>query len=169
MTIVLTPTVHMPDERPNSEEKASVTLKTNVSFDTTRNLHNNDRPMVDRRHIENEVRVSDGETVILGGLRRKVTNDIEEKIPFLGDIPGFGKLFGSVKLTDHNTEMFIFITPKIVTDPEEELLQIRAEEVKKSPGDIPEYLERVVEGRREREKQDTSKMSFKALFGNSHV
>ena len=168
ITIVLTPTVHMPDEDPNSEEKASVTLKTNVSFDTTRNLHNNDRPMVDRRHIENEVRIPDGETVILGGLRRKVTNDIEEKIPFLGDIPGLGKLFGSVKLTDHNTDMFIFITPKIVTDPEDELLQIRAEEVKKRPGDIPEYLERVIEAQ-EKERNKNFQNSFKALFGNSHV
>jgi general secretion pathway protein D len=71
-------------------------------------------------------------------------------------------------LTDHNTDMFIFITPKIVVDPEEELLQIRAEEVKKRPGDIPEYLERVVEAQ-EKERNKNFQNSFKALFGNSHV
>ncbi len=66
-----------------------------------------------------------GNTIILGGLRRKAVMDNEEKVPFLGDIPGLGKLFGSMRLTSNNTEMFIFITPTIVTDPEEQLLKIR--------------------------------------------
>jgi general secretion pathway protein D len=114
------------------------------------------------------VRVSDGQTVILGGLRRKTSQDNEEKIPFLGDIPGIGKLFGSSKLTNHNTEMFIFITPTIVLDPEEQLIQIRNEEMMKRPGDIPEYLERVVESQ-EKERKKYFQNSFKALFGNSNV
>ena len=142
--INVTPTIHLADDE-IGDTKGFVTLQTNVTFDTTRHTSSNDRPDVDRRHIENEVRVSDGQTVILGGLRKKQSNDTEEKIPFLGDIPLFGKLFGSSKLANHNTEMFIFITPKIVLDPHEELLQIRAEELKKRPGDIPEYLQRVVE------------------------
>lgn len=169
ITIMMTPTIHIPDaEEESSEGKGFVTLQTNVTFDTTRNLHHNDRPLVDRRHIENEVRVLDGETVILGGLRRKATHDNQEKIPFLGDIPGLGKLFGSVRLTDNNTEMFIFITPQIVLDPEEELRAIRDAEVKKRPGDIPEYLERVVEAQ-EKEAKKQFQNSFKALFGQSNV
>ena len=48
----------------------------------------------------------DGETVIIGGLRKKAVQDNEERIPFLGEIPGLGKLFGSTALTDANTEMF---------------------------------------------------------------
>ncbi len=70
INIVLTPTIHMPDEA--GEEKGAVTLKTNISFDTTSKHDKTSSPNVDRRHIENEVRVIDGETVILGGLRRKV-------------------------------------------------------------------------------------------------
>ncbi|MBI2810777.1 MAG: type II secretion system protein GspD [Candidatus Melainabacteria bacterium] len=167
--INMTPTVHMPDnDDPLSEGKGFVTLQTNVTFDTTRNVNNDDRPLVDRRHIENEVRVLDGQTVILGGLRRKTSHDNEEKVPFLGDIPGIGKLFGSMRLSNHNTEMFIFITPTIVLDPEEQLIQIRTEEVKKRPGDIPEYLQRVVESQ-EKERKKYFQNSFKALFGNSNV
>ncbi len=167
--INLTPTVHLPDnENDLSDSKGFVTLQTNVTFDTTKHINAEDRPLVDRRHIENEVRVSDGQTVILGGLRRKSSQDNEDKIPFLGDIPGLGKLFGSMKLTNHNTEMFIFITPTIVLDPEEQLIQIRNEEVKKRPGDIPEYLERVHEAQ-EKERKKYFQNSFKALFGNSNV
>jgi len=171
ISIKLTPTVHMPElEEELVQGKGFVTLQTDVAFDTTKHhhSHHNDQPMVDRRHIVNEVRVLDGQTVILGGLRRKASQDNEEKVPFLGDIPGLGKLFGSVKLLNHNTEMFIFITPKIVYDPEEQLIQIRNEEVKKRPGDIPEYLQRVVEAQ-EKERKKAFQNSFKALFASSNV
>ena len=160
--INVTPTIHLADDE-IGDTKGFVTLQTNVTFDTTRHTSSNDRPDVDRRHIENEVRVSDGQTVILGGLRKKQSNDTEEKIPFLGDIPLFGKLFGSSKLANHNTEMFIFITPKIVLDPHEELLQIRAEELKKRPGDIPEYLQRVVESM-DKERKKYFNQSMKQFF-----
>ncbi len=53
------------------------------------------------------------------------TCDNQEKVPFLGELPGIGKLFGTSKLTDHNTEMFIFITPTIISDPKEDLERLR--------------------------------------------
>jgi general secretion pathway protein D len=169
ITINLTPTVHLPDQETETDSKGFVTLKTNITFDTPKNCHHNnrdDRPTVDRRHIENEVRVVDGQTVILGGLRRKATQDTDEKIPFLGEIPGIGKLFGSTRLTSSNTEIFFFITPTIVLDPEEELLQIRTEELKKRPGDIPEFLKRLVESR-QKERKKFFKQSMQIFFGNN--
>lgn len=169
ITMIMTPTIHLPDsEEMINEGKGSVTLQTNITFDTPQHHSQDDRPMVHRRHIENEVRVLDGQTIILGGLRRKATIDNEEKVPFLGDIPGIGKLFGSMKLSTNNTEMFIFITPTLVLDPEEQLIKIRNEEVMKRPGDIPEYLKRVVEAQ-EKERKKYFRNSFKALFGNSNV
>ncbi|MBI2742322.1 MAG: type II secretion system protein GspD [Chlamydiales bacterium] len=163
ITIVLTPTVHLPDNEEEAEEgKGFVTLQTDITFDTTKPSQD-DRPLVDKRHIQNEVRVVDGQTVILGGLRRKSSLDTEEKLPFFGDLPGIGMLFGSTKLIDHSTEMFFFITPKIVQDPKEELDLIRAEELKKRAGDIPEFLEKVVEAR-DKEKRKFFKESLKTFF-----
>jgi general secretion pathway protein D len=158
ITIILTPTIHTVE----ANEKGLVTLKTNISFDTTK-PHPDDRPLVDRRHIENEVRVADGETIILGGLRRKSKQDNEEKIPFFGEIPGFGKLFGSTRLTSHDTEMFFFITPKIVYESKDELIQIRNEELKKRPGDIPEFLVKVDEARN-KERKKYFKQSMQLFF-----
>lgn len=169
ITMNLTPTVHLPDSDDLvTDGNGFVTLKTNITFDSPQPHHDDDRPLVHRRHIENEVRVPDGETIILGGLRRKASMDNEEKVPFLGDIPGIGKLFGSMRLSNHSTEMFIFITPTLVLDPEQELIRIRSEEVMKRPGDIPEYLDRLIEAQ-EKERKKYFRNSFKALFGNSNV
>jgi general secretion pathway protein D len=159
--INLTPTIHGPDEQGGL---GSVTIQTDITFDTTK-PHPDDRPMVDRRHIQNEVRVLDGETIILGGLRRKSRNDHEEKIYFFGDLPVIGKLFGTTQLTDHDTEMFFFITPKIIFDPKEEVEKIRTEELKKRPGDIPEFLVHVEEAY-EKQKRKFFHDSLKTLFSN---
>lgn len=164
INIILTPIIHLADECDDDEEGAGfVTLQTNITFDTTK-AHLDGRPIVDKRHIENEVRVFDGQTVIIGGLRRKSMRDRTQKVPFLGEIPGIGKLFGSTELSDDNTEMFFFITPKIITDPKEELLQLRCQDLEKRPGDIPEFLCRLVSAR-ECEKKRLFSSSIKAFFG----
>jgi general secretion pathway protein D len=167
ISIVFTPTVHLPDQVDCEEEaNAYITLQTDITFDTTK-PNVDDRPIVERRHIENEVRVLDGQTIILGGLRRKASRTEEEKVPFLGEIPGIGKLFGSTKLTSDNTEMFFFITPKVVLDSREELERIRTEELKKRPGDIPEFLERLVEARK-KEKKKFFENSLKLFFSGNY-
>jgi general secretion pathway protein D len=164
INIKITPIVHAPEacEDPTKRGKGSVTLQTSIAFDTPK--HSLDaRPLVDRRQIVNEVRVVDGETVIIGGLRKKATQDNEERIPFLGEIPGLGKLFGSTQLTDVNTEMFFFITPKIVLDSEAMLEQMRTEELKKRPGDIPEFLQRAIDAQ-DKESQRFFEQSLKLFF-----
>jgi len=160
ITINLTPTIHIAED---SEGQAGfVTLETNLEFDTT-HLTINDRPPVNRRHIENQVCVADGETVILGGLRRKMEEDSREKIPFLGDLPGIGKLFGLTKMTDTNTEMFVFITPRIIRNPVDDLRRIRQNEYQMRAGDIPEFLERLDEAKNQQRKslfENSMKMFF---------
>lgn len=167
INIIVTPTIHAPElcEDPSKIEKGAVTLQTNISFDTPRPGADPSRPLVDRRHIENEVRVVDGETVIIGGLRRKTLEDSQEKIPFLGEIPGLGKLFGSTRLLDSNTEMFFFITPHIIPDPQEALERMRMEELKKRPGDIPEFLQRVVDAQDKESKRFFAR-SLRLFFTN---
>jgi general secretion pathway protein D len=62
-----------------------------------------------------------------------------------------------------STEMFIFITPRIIRDPVEDLRFIRQEEYRKRPGDIPEFLECVDEAK-EAERRRLFSDSLKLLF-----
>ncbi len=165
--IEITPTIHLHDDECDDDPQDYVTLVSAISFETIHpKILNRDRPDVTRRLINNEVRVADGQTVILGGLRRKITCDTKEAIPFLGELPGLGKLFSITTMHDNSTEMFIFITPKIVLDPSCDLERIRQEELCKRPGDIPYFLCSLVTAR-EREKNRLMEESVRMLLGRA--
>lgn len=165
VTLSITPTIHLADEEDGSGLD-TISLESDITFDTFDRVGQivNDRPNVRRRNIKNEARVADGETVIIGGLRRKDTEDSKTGIPFLGEIPGFGKLFSETSLDDNSTEMFIFITPKIITDPSCELEWIRQEELARRPGDVPEFMCMLIEAE-ECEKNRLFQGWMTTLFG----
>lgn len=165
ITIQVTPTIHMRESNNYyGQEPDYITLESDIVFDTIVPGSNPQRPDVVRRNIKNEARICDGETVILGGLRRKNTADSKEAIPFLGEIPGLGKLFSINSLQDNSTEMFIFITPKIISDPCEDLVQIRSREMCRRPGDIPAFMSRLVSAQ-ECEKNRLFQGYMTMLFG----
>jgi len=60
--------------------------------------------------------VSNGDTVILGGIYERETGQQVSKVPFFGDLPGVGVLFKKELKTDNNRELLFFITPKILKD-----------------------------------------------------
>ncbi|MEE2662520.1 MAG: type II secretion system secretin GspD [Myxococcota bacterium] len=64
--------------------------------------------------IENTVVVSDGETVVIGGLISDNVQDTETKVPFLGDIPGLGWAFKTVETSTTKQNLLLFLTPHII-------------------------------------------------------
>jgi len=162
ISISMKPTIHV-NEDCSPESYDYVTLETDITFDTV-HPGNHARPNVTRRHIKNEVNVVDGETVILGGLRRKILDDNRDAIPFIGELPGLGKLFSINTMKDSSTEMFIFITPRIVKDPKDQLNCLRQEMLCLRPGDLPYFLE-CVEDAHQYEKARLMAGSLSLLFG----
>lgn len=73
-------------------------------------------PIVDQRKASTNVLVKDGETIVMGGLRRRDVSDSVAKIPILGDIPLIGNLFRKKDKTMTETELVIFITPHLIGD-----------------------------------------------------
>lgn len=166
--IEITPTIHMvqnPWELEEGDETENyVTMETDLIFETIQRGTDPNRPDVTRRVVQNVVRIPDGQTVILGGLRRKNFDDSSDAIPFLGELPGIGKLFSITKMEDDSTEMFIFITPKIVVDPADDLDRIRCEEMARRPGDIPSFLCELCAAR-ERDRECLLAGTMQLLFG----
>ncbi|MEW6074807.1 MAG: secretin N-terminal domain-containing protein, partial [Candidatus Omnitrophota bacterium] len=71
------------------------------------------------------VRVNDGDTVVLGGLIRNELNEVDTKLPLLGDIPVLGALFRHKnKSKDKERELLVFITPRIIKNDSKMLAQI---------------------------------------------
>lgn len=165
-TIEVKPTIHMPELRESYEDRTDyITLETDILFQTfATSLRDTDQPDVISRHLTNEVRVADGQTVIIGGLRRKVNDDSKFSIPYLGEIPGLGKLFSYTELRTREQEMFLFITPKIISDAVDDFERIRHEEMCRRPGDIPCFLCHLVAAR-EYERNRALQGTLRILFG----
>ncbi len=139
ITIDITPTIHLAEDCLEESPGRFITLETDITFDTMHPSKNN-RPDVTRRNIKNQVRVPEGQTVILGGLRRKVTRDHREAMPIIGEVPYFGKLFSQAEWFDTQTEMFICLTPTIVEDDVCMIEEMNMHELCRRPGDLPCFL-----------------------------
>ena len=77
---------------------------------------NNVVPSIDTREISTQVLVSNGETVVLGGVYEQEALNTTRRVPFFADLPLVGKLFQSTTNRDDKNELLLFITPKIVKD-----------------------------------------------------
>ncbi len=73
-------------------------------------------PPVDTRAVETSVLVDNGETVVLGGVYERTKTFSKEQVPWLGDLPVIGNLFKTTSNQDANTELLIFVTPKILKE-----------------------------------------------------
>ncbi|MBY0260713.1 MAG: hypothetical protein K2Q20_00115, partial [Phycisphaerales bacterium] len=75
--------------------------------------------IVDRRETTTHLIVRDGQTVVVSGILRTEESDTVRKVPLLGDIPLVGELFKSTEKTKNKTELIAFITPYVITNPED--------------------------------------------------
>ena len=73
-------------------------------------------PSIDKRELNTQVLVSNGETIVLGGVYEQESSDTVNKVPLLGDIPLLGALFRQNSKSSTKRELLIFITPKIVQE-----------------------------------------------------
>ena len=73
-------------------------------------------PSIDTKQITTEVLVSNGGTVVIGGIYTQEERSTTNKVPVLGDLPYVGFLFKQNQKQDDRTELLIFITPKVIKD-----------------------------------------------------
>ncbi|WP_282281752.1 type IV pilus secretin PilQ [Pseudomonas sp. PS02302] len=73
-------------------------------------------PPISKNEVNAKVLVSDGETIVLGGVFSNTQTKSTTKVPMLGDIPYVGRLFRRDSVTDSKVELLIFLTPRIMNN-----------------------------------------------------
>ncbi len=71
---------------------------------------------VNTKHVQTQVLVDNGGTVVIGGIFEETENNDEYKVPFLGDLPGLGYLFKTKTKQVVKRELLVFVTPKLIPE-----------------------------------------------------
>lgn len=95
-------------------------VRLNISLEVTDlDSMNDNRPTTLKRTIDTTVIVKDHSTVVIGGLIDDTFSKTEYKVPCLGSIPGLEWLFSSTGDSKTKTNLYIFLTPRVVQHPQE--------------------------------------------------
>lgn len=95
-------------------------------------------PIISTRSVQTRLLLKDGQTLVLGGLRDQQREVTQSGVPILSAIPIVGGLFGRAQRTNVATEVFLFITPRVLqtdadADMTTKLLEERAKKLTKEP------------------------------------
>jgi type IV pilus assembly protein PilQ len=71
---------------------------------------------INTKHIQTEVLVENGGTVVIGGVFELTDTSSESRVPVLGELPVVGAVFRTRSRVNNKTEMLIFISPKMIGD-----------------------------------------------------
>lgn len=100
-----------------SVQSGNIPIPLEVSAGVGQEIRTSPQPIVDRREADTIALVKDGDTVVIGGLRKEeITTEIS-KVPLLGDIPILGLLFRFEGEERIASELVVFITPRLIEEP----------------------------------------------------
>lgn len=86
------------------------------------------QPIFSTRKVQTQVSIWDGQTVVIGGLMREDVQKVEDKTPFLGDIPLIGRLFRSNVDQHIKRNLVIFVTARLMNPAGQPILNAELEE-----------------------------------------
>lgn len=100
---------------PQITPEGNIILNLDVNKDT-RGIQTTAGYAIDTKHIQTQVLVDNGGTVVIGGIFTEDQVNTVDKVPFFGDLPGIGVLFRRTAVSQEKREMLVFITPKVLGD-----------------------------------------------------
>ena len=101
---------------PQITPDSKILMDLKINQDTASTQLFNGVPAILTKEIQTNVLVSNGQTIVLGGIYQQDKSRTITRIPFLGQLPVVGNLFKNTKISLTNDELLIFITPKIITN-----------------------------------------------------
>ncbi|MGQ0708532.1 MAG: type IV pilus secretin PilQ [Rhodoferax sp.] len=100
---------------PQITPEGDIILNLDVNKDT-RGIQTTAGYAIDTKHVQTQVLVENGGTVVIGGIFTEDQVNTVDKVPFFGDLPGVGVLFRRTATSSEKREMLVFITPKVLAD-----------------------------------------------------
>ncbi|WP_372660156.1 type IV pilus secretin PilQ, partial [Hydrogenophaga sp.] len=98
---------------PQITPEGSIILDLDINKDS-RGETTNDGIAINTKHVQTQVLVESGGTVVIGGIFEQIDRTDVNKVPFFGDLPGVGNLFKTRSTVSNKSEMLIFITPRVM-------------------------------------------------------
>jgi len=92
----------------------NVLLDIKVNNDSAVAVEGSDEPGIKTNEILTKLLVSDGDIVVIGGIKKNTLNDSNSKTPGVSKVPVVGNLFKSKNKTDELVELLIFIAPRVI-------------------------------------------------------
>ncbi|MCR9075937.1 MAG: type II and III secretion system protein, partial [bacterium] len=74
-------------------------------------------PATNSRTVTGSATVPSNATIVLGGITVEDLRDTVNKVPLVGDIPLLGELFKRTNKVNNKSKLYVFLTPRIMTDP----------------------------------------------------
>lgn len=107
--------------KPQISENGTVklTLYQEVSSIDAATKNNTNGPNTNKRSIESQVLVNDGQIVVLGGLLQDEYAGNVDQVPGLGNVPVFGNLFKSQSRSRKKTNLMVFLRPVVVRNEQQ--------------------------------------------------
>ncbi len=100
--------------RPTISSDGYVTLQVSQEVSAATDQTQFDAPVISTRSVQTQLLLKDGQTVVIGGLTDRQHESTQGGVPILSSIPILGALFGHVKRSTSETELFLFITPHVI-------------------------------------------------------
>lgn len=100
--------------RPTISSNGYITLEVSQEVNAATSETAFDAPVISTRSVHTQLLVRDSQTVVLGGLIDTQREDLRSGVPILSSIPIVGGLFGRQSRRHIETELFLFITPRIL-------------------------------------------------------
>ena len=92
----------------------NVLLDIKVNNDSPVTVAGSDEPGIKTNSIVTKLLVSDGDIVVIGGIKKNTTNNTDSKTPGVSKVPVIGNLFKSKNNSDELVELLIFIAPRVI-------------------------------------------------------
>lgn len=105
--------------RPQISEGGTIKLAIYQETSSIRDTTNAAGIITNKRSIESNVLVDDGQIIVLGGLIQEEGQDGNEKVPGLGDVPVLGNLFKYQTRRNTKTNLMVFLRPTVIRTAEQ--------------------------------------------------